>query len=191
MDVPVKRFDRLAALAFGLAVAIMVLPTEADILVGLFLQRRIALAGLVAALCLAMVLVPVVLSWRRHWSHPEAWGTWSTGRKSELIFGIPDITEDLKLTVVATAFVHQRTPAKEFRVMVNDRPLASWFFVLTELPAKRSIVIPKDLLTGASLLRIAFVPNVVETPAKIGIVDARPIGLGLVELTISAEEQKN
>ncbi len=73
MDVPVKRFDGLAALAFGLAVAIMVLPTEADILTGLFLQRRIALAGLVATLCMATVLVPIVLSWRRHRYHPEAW----------------------------------------------------------------------------------------------------------------------
>ena len=36
-----------------------------------FSQRRLALAGLVAALCSAVVLVPVVLSWHR--SRPEAW----------------------------------------------------------------------------------------------------------------------
>lgn len=73
VDVPVRPLDGFAALAFGLAVAIMVLPTEADILVGLFMQRRIALAGLLAALCSATVLVPVVLSWRRQRSRPEAW----------------------------------------------------------------------------------------------------------------------
>ena len=73
MDVPVRRFDGFAALAFGLAVAIMVLPTEADLLVGLFVQRRIAQAGLIAALCSGAVLLPLVLSWRRHRARPGAW----------------------------------------------------------------------------------------------------------------------
>lgn len=73
MDVPARRLDGFAALAFGLAVVLMVLPTEADILFGFFSRRRIALAGLGAALCSAVVLAPIVLSWRRHWSRPEAW----------------------------------------------------------------------------------------------------------------------
>jgi hypothetical protein len=73
MDVPARRLDGLAALAFGLAVAIMMLPTEADILFVFLSRRQIALAGLGAALCSAVVLVPIVLSWRRHWSRPEAW----------------------------------------------------------------------------------------------------------------------
>jgi len=73
VDVPVRRLDGFAALAFGLAVAIMVLPTEADILVGLFMQRRIALAGLLAALCSTAVLVPLAVSWRRQRSRPKAW----------------------------------------------------------------------------------------------------------------------
>jgi hypothetical protein len=70
---PRKRFDWLAALAFALAFAIMVLPIEADILLGLFIEQQIALAGLVAILCFMVVLIPVMLSWRRHRSHPNAW----------------------------------------------------------------------------------------------------------------------
>ena len=68
-----KRPDGFATLAFGLAVVIMVLPTEADILAVLFRQREIMLAGVVAALCSVTELIPVVLSWDRQRSHPEAW----------------------------------------------------------------------------------------------------------------------
>lgn len=125
------------------------------------------------------------------WSHPESWGTWSTGKRSELILGIPKIAVDATLTVMATAFVHQHTPVKEFRVVVNGRPLTTWTFALGQLPAKHSVVIPKDLLVGATSLRIAFVPNIIETPEQIGIPDRRPIGLWLMELTVSTDEQRN
>jgi len=125
------------------------------------------------------------------WSSPEAWGTWSTGKKSELMLGIPVMTTDAILTVLADAFVHPRTPVKEFRVIVNDKPLANWTFILGYVPSRHSVVIPKDILADATSLRIAFVPSVVETPAQLGIPDRRPIGLRLIELTVWAEKQKN
>ena len=125
------------------------------------------------------------------WSAPENWGVWSIGRRSEVVLGIPNIASDADLTIVATAFVHERAPVKEFRVSVNGRDFGTWTFMLGELPAKRSIVIPRELLAGASRLRIAFVPNVVESPTKIGVPDSRQISLKLVELTLTAEEQRN
>jgi hypothetical protein len=72
VDGSVRRFDSLAALALGLAFFIMVWPTEAGIVTGLLIERQFALALLFATLCSATVLIPVVLSWRRHRSHPEA-----------------------------------------------------------------------------------------------------------------------
>lgn len=125
------------------------------------------------------------------WSHSESSGTWSIGRKSEVVLGVPRTTSDATLTVLATAFVHPSTPAKEFRVSVNGRYLGTWTFAVGEVPAKRSIAIPKDLLVGEPTLRIAFEPNIIETPAQFGSLDTRPISLKLVELTVSAEEHRN
>jgi hypothetical protein len=125
------------------------------------------------------------------WSRPESWGVWSIREKSELILGVPKIAGDATLTVRAAALLNERRPAKEFTVIVNGRPLATWTFTLGHLPARHSIAIPKDLLVGTSSLRIAFVPKVVETPEQIGISDARPIGLALMDLTVSEAEQRN
>ena len=125
------------------------------------------------------------------WLRPESWGVWSVGGKSELILGIPKDTADATLTVRAAPVLNQRRPAKEFSVIINGRPVATWTFMLGHLPATHSIALPKDLLLGASSLRIAFVPKVVETPEQIGISDPRPIGLMLMELTVSEAEQRN
>lgn len=125
------------------------------------------------------------------WSRPESWGVWSLGEKSELILGMPKIAGDATLTVRAAALLNQRRPAKEFTIIVNGRALATWTFTLGHLPAKQSIPIPKDLLVGTPSLRIAFVPKVVETPEQIGISDPRPIGLALMDLTVSEAEQRN
>ena len=66
-------FDGYAALACALAVGIMVLPTEADILFVLFANRQIALAGAFAVICFVSVLVPTIISWRRHRAAPQKW----------------------------------------------------------------------------------------------------------------------
>jgi hypothetical protein len=68
-----KPFDLFAALAFGLSVFIMILPFEADILFGLFITRRYALAFLVAVCCSAAVLAPFLVSLKRQWRQPERW----------------------------------------------------------------------------------------------------------------------
>lgn len=68
-----KRFDAWAALSLGLAVFLMVLPIEADIILGLMLQHNVMLAADVAVLCSVAVLLPFTLSWRRHRSQPGHW----------------------------------------------------------------------------------------------------------------------
>jgi hypothetical protein len=73
VDRPLRRLDSLAVLALGLAFFIMVWPIEAGIATGLLVERQFSLAFLFATFCSATVLIPVVLSWRRHRSQPEAW----------------------------------------------------------------------------------------------------------------------
>jgi hypothetical protein len=73
-DLPKHRRDGFAVLAFWLAVVIMVMPTEADIVHSLLYHSGgIELAILVATLCFVTVLAPVALSWRRRWRQPRAW----------------------------------------------------------------------------------------------------------------------
>ena len=73
MEGSVRRLDSLAVLALGLAFFIMVWPTEAGIATGHLIEREFSLALFFATFCSATVLIPVLLSWRRHRSHPEAW----------------------------------------------------------------------------------------------------------------------
>jgi hypothetical protein len=72
-DVPVKRFDDFAVSAFFLAVFIMVLPTEADIILPFLSHGRIALGSLVAIACFTIVSVPSLISLCRHWRQPGVW----------------------------------------------------------------------------------------------------------------------
>jgi membrane protease YdiL (CAAX protease family) len=71
---PTKQLDGFAVLAFALAMVIMVLPIEADMVFVLLGNKKIALAAAIAMACIVTVLVPVVFSWRRQRSAPEVWG---------------------------------------------------------------------------------------------------------------------
>lgn len=68
-----RKQDGLAVLAFLLSLSVMVLPLEADLLDVLLRQRRIALAGAVAAISFTVVFTPFALSWRRRRREPGAW----------------------------------------------------------------------------------------------------------------------
>ncbi len=72
-DIHVKRFDGFAALAFCLALFIMVLPTEADLLFSLFQSKQYALGGLLEIFCLTIVLLLFLISWCRHACQRENW----------------------------------------------------------------------------------------------------------------------
>ena len=73
-DIQGKRLDGFGFLAFCLAVCIMVCPTEADLLYGLLAHdRRMVSSSLVAITCFTIVLVPTLVSLRRHWQQPGMW----------------------------------------------------------------------------------------------------------------------
>jgi len=68
-----KPLDKIAVIAFFIAVFLMVLPVEADIVFGLWMFKRYTEAGLFAACCFIAVLVPVWISWRRQLGQPGVW----------------------------------------------------------------------------------------------------------------------
>lgn len=68
-----KPLDAYAAAAFGLAVFLMILPFEADIVLAGLRTANIASAALVAVTCSLTVLVPILLSARRRWIQPYQW----------------------------------------------------------------------------------------------------------------------
>jgi hypothetical protein len=67
------RRDPLAVIAFVLAVFLMIVPVEADILHPLFLRGHFGLAALVAAFFSAIVFTPYFLAVRRRRREPQAW----------------------------------------------------------------------------------------------------------------------
>ena len=69
----VRPQDGLAVSAFLLALLIMVLPLEADILDVLLSRRRFAVAGMVTMVCFASVFAPFLRSWQRRRREPKKW----------------------------------------------------------------------------------------------------------------------
>ncbi|MEX2169104.1 MAG: hypothetical protein WD851_07325 [Pirellulales bacterium] len=68
-----RRRDSYAVVAFWLAFFIMIWPTQAGALHVLVSLRRYDLAGLLVLGCLAIVAIPYMRSFRRHWSEPQMW----------------------------------------------------------------------------------------------------------------------
>ena len=71
---PVPRGDPLAKVAFFLAILIMVLPVEADILDPALRHGRFILASIVAGFFFAVVFTPFFLAMRRRRREPVVWG---------------------------------------------------------------------------------------------------------------------
>jgi len=67
------RRDPGAAVSFYLALFIMVLPTEADLLVAALAQHKIGMAIAIAALCFSVVFTPFFFAWRRWRREPKKW----------------------------------------------------------------------------------------------------------------------
>lgn len=68
-----KPLDAYAAVSFGLAVFLMILPVEADIVFVGLISGNVPFATLVAAACSITVLVPLLLSARRRRIQPSQW----------------------------------------------------------------------------------------------------------------------
>ena len=68
-----RRRDNYAVVAFWLAFLIMIWPTQAGALHVLVKLGRFGLAGLLALGCIAIVAIPYMRSFRRHWSEPQMW----------------------------------------------------------------------------------------------------------------------
>jgi hypothetical protein len=70
---PTKQLDGFAVSAFALAMFIMVLPIEADIVFVSLANKDFASAAAIAMACIVTVLVPIFFSWRRQRSAQEMW----------------------------------------------------------------------------------------------------------------------
>lgn len=68
-----RRLDPLAALSLFLAVFIMVLPTEADLLIVLIHHKKLASGVAFCVICFCVVFTPFFFSWRKLRREPTKW----------------------------------------------------------------------------------------------------------------------
>jgi len=68
-----RRQEPFGVIALGLALLVMVLPLEADILWMLHRSGRVVLAIALWCLCFVLVATPLAISWRRLRRYPGRW----------------------------------------------------------------------------------------------------------------------
>jgi hypothetical protein len=85
LTIPVrKRPEPIGVLAVVLAIILMIVPLEADLLWVLHQQGRYTLQKIVWIFCFLVVFVPFIVSWRRMHLHPGRW----RGRYNRVLTGI-------------------------------------------------------------------------------------------------------
>jgi hypothetical protein len=81
---PPKRQEPAGAVALGLALIVMILPLEGDILWTLHRENRTALERLIWLGCFLVVAIPFAISWRCLRRYPRRW---RRGKENLLLTG--------------------------------------------------------------------------------------------------------
>jgi hypothetical protein len=109
-----------------------------------------------------------------------------TGRRSELVMEVDPVYCDVKLTVVAEAFVPEQHPETCVNVIVNDQTVSQWKFQAGESVAPRNAVLPADLVNKQRPLHIVFESPDACSPAALGLSgDGRHLAMNVHQLWLS------
>ncbi|WP_200332539.1 DUF6311 domain-containing protein [Thiocystis violacea] len=128
------------------------------------------------------------------WSLPEAWGTWSLGRKAQL--ELP-LARPLKGKTLAefevNALLGKTFDSQRVKVFVNGYPLAEWFFTETDAGGWRRVELPAEVAEGTSRLTFEFRIARPRSPAEIGLSDGdlRPLGIALIHARVSDQQDQD
>lgn len=125
------------------------------------------------------------------WSHPEAWGTWSLGKRAVLSIHpkrLPAGLGDLELRIQANVLVNTKHPSQHVVVRVDGKRVASY---VGQYPARHLIMripISQEVLRRQQPILVTFLlPNAISPAAISSNRDARRLAIGLVSAKLVAE----
>ena len=121
------------------------------------------------------------------WSTPEPWGTWSTGKISEVFVKLPNVSgTSWAMEAEATAFVHPARKELDVMVFANGANLGTWIFRHGDGIVHRSLDVPIALVNANGDLRLTFAPSSLQSPKEAGLSDdVRPLGFALVSMRLN------
>ncbi len=118
------------------------------------------------------------------WGNPESWGTWSSGKESELTLP-PSIYRYKTISIELRALVSDRLPTQEVGIEINQVSLGRK--ILTQ-GDKNLIVInlPKDADSSKNLIIKFTLPNAAR-PVDFGMTrdDERTLAIGIVSVAVN------
>jgi FkbM family methyltransferase len=122
------------------------------------------------------------------WSEAESWGSWIKGNTADVVLPLSQVPQrDLMLIGKVKAYVNEKIPRQEVKVLINSRWIGRWVFRQGELEVKKA-VIPISLLRESMarpIIRITFQIKNPISPAELKLsADKRLLGLGVNELII-------
>lgn len=123
---------------------------------------------------------------RNGWSNHELCGTWTNGKEASLFLEIkPKVRSDIVMSLLAHAFINNKTPIQNIKVLVNNQ-LVDTLSYGTSNQVLKKILIPYETTIGNHITKITFKISNPNSPLQLGTSsDPRMLGLFVNELTIS------
>jgi len=123
------------------------------------------------------------------WSRPDAWGTWTNGRRAVVRLPPPEPAEvGVSLDMMMAAFVNRAHPRQRVLLRVNGRPLQSWVFRDGDFdggPKRFRVAIPPAVIAEGRALRVEFELPDATSPMALGLSeDPRELGLAMVRMSV-------
>ncbi len=118
----------------------------------------------------------------------EDWGAWSARTYCTAMFRIPAMGAPLALQVECIPYLTPRHPAMDVTCLVNGEAVAAWSSAgEPSTPAVRTVALPAGLEHADSLVFLSFRTSHVASPRSEYLsMDPRPLGIGLLALTLVA-----
>ena len=120
-------------------------------------------------------------------SHSESWGRWTESSRALLALeGLPT-GGALTLKLTAIGYVNDKLKKQRVEILANGRPIGKWL-VMNRQAHTQELAIDANFLDESGRLVLEFkLPDAISPKSLVGGDDARPLGIGFVELTIDSE----
>jgi phosphoglycerol transferase len=125
------------------------------------------------------------------WSEAEDWGTWSLGKEARLLMRLDPVAKGAMVLSMDTRMtVGPKVPERRLRILCNGQVVGEALYTQDDDGKLLSMNIPAGLVGDDGLLELQFFVTPQTTPLELGInADRRPLGIGLVEMTLRAADQ--
>jgi hypothetical protein len=122
------------------------------------------------------------------WSGSEPGGRWTDGSTAALEMKIePPVNGAIELVAEALAFITERHPEQEVKILINDKKVGEWNFTADSRTfAERRVYIPPELIRSNPVTTITFNLLNPASPQALGYsADSRTLGMEIRRLRLA------